>query len=398
MKTEKLDARHLSISYECLISIGNSFTLESMMGELVRGFFQATKALHIAYYPDQETKEPMVAVGKNIEHSLDTNKRDSFLQESAMHFHIFLPLRHGYLICIYPKIEDIEKIYFIIRGFIGKINFAISACEGVKELEALNEQLEEKINTAVQSVREHEQMLLAQSKSAIMGEMLEMIAHQWRQPITSIGMIANNMLLNLILSEEESSYSGLFMKEIEDINKQVSYLSQTIDDFRGFFKESKKKETFLIEEALQKSISLTKKQFEQGAVTFEYENKCIDVQLHTFKNELIQVLLNLLNNAKDAFESIKYENKKIILKCNIQNSQLFISIKDNAGGIKEENINKIFNPYFSTKKEKNGTGLGLYMSKIIIEKHFKGTITALNEDNGAVFTIVVPITLKGCEH
>lgn len=261
----------------------------------------------------------------------------------------------------------------------------------------MNEKLEDKINVAVQSVREHEQMLLIQSKSAIMGEMLEMIAHQWRQPITSIGMIANNMLLNLILSEEESLDKELFQREIEDIHKQVTYLSHTIDDFRNFFKDSKKKETFDIEDILQKSMSLIKKQFEQGGITLEYINECVDVQIHSYKNELIQVILNLFNNARDAFESSNIENKKIILMCKVIKNNLLIRVKDNAGGIKEENMHKIFEPYFSTKKEKNGTGLGLHMSKIILQKHFKGTIAVLNEDNGAVFDIVFPMHYEEME-
>lgn len=397
MKTQEIDSKYLTISYDCLSAIGNSFMLESMMGEVVMGFFQATEALYIAYYENAQSQNPMVAAGKNIASSFDTRKQDSFLQESATYFHIFLPLRRGYLACVYAKREDIGKIYAIIRGFSKKINFALSACEGVKKLEELNEKLEDKINVAVQSVREHEQMLLIQSKSAIMGEMLEMIAHQWRQPITSIGMIANNMLLNLILSEEESLDKELFQREIEDIHKQVTYLSHTIDDFRNFFKDSKKKETFDIEDILQKSMSLMKKQFEQGGITLEYINECVDVQIHSYKNELIQVILNLFNNARDAFESSNIENKKIILMCKVIKNNLLIRVKDNAGGIKEENMHKIFEPYFSTKKEKNGTGLGLHMSKIILQKHFKGTIAVLNEDNGAVFDIVFPMHYEEME-
>lgn len=391
MKTQEVNSKYLAMSYDCLSAIGNSFTLESMMGEVVMGFFQATKALYIAYYKDRANQKAMVAAGRNIESNFDASKQDSFLQESAAHFHIFLPLKEGYLECIYEKRDDISKIYSMICGFSKKINFAISACEGVKELEEVNEHLEEKISIAVKSIREQEQMLLIQSKSAIMGEMLEMIAHQWRQPITSIGMIANNMLLTLILSEEESIDKELFKKDIEDINKQVTYLSHTIDDFRSFFKESKKKEIFTVDDVLQKSISLLKKQFEQGGVKLKYRNECLDVQLNSYKNELIQVILNLLNNAKDAFESNNIQNREIILVCKVENNKLLIRTKDNAGGIKEENIHKIFEPYFSTKEEKNGTGLGLYMSKIILQKHFKGTITVLNQDNGAVFDIVVPL-------
>jgi len=314
-----------------------------------------------------------------------------YLKGDSRVFLIILSLRKGYLKLLYIKEIDIENIYQMLCKFKRKINFALSACEGVKELEELNEKLEERVFESVKKIREHEEMLLLQSKSAIMGEMLEMIAHQWRQPLTSIGMISNNMLFNIIISENNELDKESFKNELDDINKQIKYLSSTIDDFRGFFKESKAKEKVLIENVLQKSISLTKKQLEQNSIEIEVINTCSDLVINTYKNELTQVLLNLMYNSKDAFESQEIKNKKIVMECFLRDKNLIIELKDNAGGIDKDVMTKIFQPYFSTKKEKNGTGLGLYMSRIILQRHLAADISARNEDGGAVFSISIPL-------
>lgn len=394
MQTKELESKHLRMAYECLYAIGNSFTLESMMAEVVLRFYEVTEAVYIAYYEDYKSATPLVGAGQRVPSEAVQKRKDSFLRESAIHFQIILPLRKGYLECIYTKREDIGRIYSILRGFIKKINFAQSACEGVKEIEELNAHLEENIDAAVNKIREHEQMLFVQSKSAIMGEMLEMIAHQWRQPITSIGMIANNMHMSIILSDETPSHKEEFEREIEQIHAQVNYLSHTIDDFRSFFKESKKRENIELGAFLYKSTSLMQKLLEKNGITLDIDTSCADIWLNVYKNELTQVLLNLLNNAKDAFEDLQLLTKKITIHCFMQDTSVVLEIQDNAGGIKEEIIEKIFEPYFSTKKAKNGTGIGLYMSKIILEKHFGATLSVSNKAGGAAFCITLPLVFK----
>lgn len=386
-----MNSSYLEISYECLSSIGNSFEIESMMSEVVITFYRETKALYCGYYEDESVDIPMVSFGQGEELAYDVSRGECILKDTQDYFLIILSLKKGYLKLLYMKDTDIENIYNLLCKFKRKINFALSACEGVKELEELNEKLEERVFESVKKIREHEEMLLLQSKSAIMGEMLEMIAHQWRQPLTSIGMISNNMLFNIIISEENELDKEIFKNELEDINKQIKYLSSTIDDFRGFFKESKEKEKVLIEDILQKSISLTKKQLEQNSIEIEVINTCSNLVINTYKNELTQVLLNLMYNAKDAFESQDIRDKKIILECFLRDENLIIELKDNAGGIDKDIMTKIFQPYFSTKKEKNGTGLGLYMSRIILQRHLAADISVRNENGGAVFSISMPI-------
>lgn len=389
-----MQTKYLEMSYECLSAIGNSFELESMMSEVVITFYQETKALYVGYYEDDDNKMPMVSFGQDEEFEYDILRGECILKETQGYFLIILSLKKGYLKLLYIKDIDIENIYQMFCKFKRKINFALSACEGVKELEELNEKLEERVFESVKKIRDHEEMLLLQSKNAIMGEMLEMIAHQWRQPLTSIGMISNNMLFNIIISENNELDKELFKNELDDINKQIKYLSSTIDDFRGFFKESKTKEKVLIENVLQKSISLTKKQLDQNSIEIELINTCSDLVINTYKNELTQVLLNLIYNSKDAFEPQNIKNKKIIIECFLRDKNLIIELKDNAGGIDKDVMTKIFQPYFSTKKEKNGTGLGLYMSRIILQKHLAADISVRNEYGGAVFSISIPIKDK----
>lgn len=395
-----MNDKYLAISYECLSSIGNSFELESMMSEVVITFYQKTKALFVAFYKSRELPSPMISVGKDVEYAFEFSQ-DKCILSLYEEFHIIiLPLKGSYMKFIYAQQSDVEEIYSMICNFQRKINFALSACAGVKELEKLNDELELRVSKSVEQVREHEKMLMIQSKSAIMGEMLEMIAHQWRQPLTSIGMISNNMLFKIILAEDENEKldKSAFESELEDINKQVRYLSDTIDDFRNFFKESKSKQEVYVEEVINKGISLVRKQFEQSAIAIEIRGNCEKAILYTYKNELTQVLLNILHNSKDAFEMQDIRGKKIVVECLKNNDSIIVNIQDNAGGIPQEVISKIFEPYFSTKKQKNGTGLGLYMSKIIVNKHLEGDIFAKNVEGGALFTIEIPIKIKTGEY
>jgi two-component system C4-dicarboxylate transport sensor histidine kinase DctB len=393
-ENEALNTKFLNIAYECLSSIGNSFELESMMSEVVIDFYQNTKAAYVGFYEDKADDSPMICVGRVFDFDTKNMDDECSLIKYENSYIILLSLKIGYLKFVYDDTPHIKCIHEIICKFKKKINFALNACLGVKEIEKLNDELEYRIEKSVQQIREQERMLLVQSKNAIMGEMLEMVAHQWRQPLTSIGMISNNILLKIILNEDQDLSIGKFENELEGINKQVKYLSDTIDDFRNFFKESKTKKEVYVTEIVQKSVSLIKKQFEHSAIEIELVNDASEVILYTYINELTQVFLNILHNSRDAFDSQNIKNKKIKIHCFPVNENLTIKIEDNAGGIDDVVLPKIFEPYFSTKKQQNGTGIGLYMSKIIINKHLEGDIYAKNIKNGASFIITVPIITK----
>lgn len=235
-------------------------------------------------------------------------------------------------------------------------------------------------------LRETSELLLAQSRNAAMGEMINMIAHQWRQPISVIAMCANNMLLDI---ELENINKEEFQKQTHDILSQTEHLSTTIDDFRNFFKPNKSKELVTIRSVVEDALKLMQKSFENNNIEIRLDLQS-DTKIEIYSRELMQVFLNLLKNAKEALDQNPTIHHWINVHLEETPEYLIATICDNGGGIKQENMHKIFEPYFSTKSEKNGTGLGLYMSKIIIEKHLHGNLSVSNKEEGACFTIKLP--------
>ena len=390
--------QQLTISYECLASIGNSLELDSMMSEVLITFARKTGAVSGSYFINNQDTTPYLSIGKKIDCFADTKKMLDTKQLFSKKYEkqiVLIPLKRGYLLLLYKnKEETVEKIASMLQGFEKKINLSISACEGVKQLEELNQKLEEKVEESIEQIRNNEKLLIAQSKQAIMGEMLEMIAHQWRQPITSIGMIANNIIFDMIIGDVDSEKIN---NELNKINTQVSHLSHTIDDFRDFFKDSKEKQECLVTEVIDGTLLIIGKQLEKNNIKIIYNNMGKNLRIQTYKNELVQVLLNIVGNSKDAFEVLSLADKQVEIECKALETKLHIYIRDNAGGISPQIINKIFEPYFSTKKKKNGTGLGLYMSMIIISEHLEGKIEVKNIGNGVEFEIILPL-LGGIEN
>jgi len=237
-----------------------------------------------------------------------------------------------------------------------------------------------------QELQDKEEIMIAQSRHAAMGEMISIIAHQWRQPISVISMDANNILVDIELDSVESES---LKNDVTDIIEQTQYLSKTIDDFRDFFKPTKIKDTVLISDVFEESLAVILKSLENNNIEVINEFRT-QTALTLFSRELLQVFINILKNAKEAFVDNITESKKIINRIYEDEDSVIISICDNAGGISDELHEKIFEPYFTTKDAKNGTGLGLYMSKTIIEKHLKGSIIAHNNSEGVCFEIRLP--------
>ena len=215
-------------------------------------------------------------------------------------------------------------------------------------------------------------LLLQQSRLASMGEMISTIAHQWRQPLNILSVLQMN--LNRIHKDQDSKLI------ITEANRQIDYMSNTIETFRNFYNPSKAKENFSIQEATHQALEIVKHSLKIAHIKTKIEFK---EELHIYgnRNEFEQVILNLLNNAKDALVERKIENPYIKILIDKQG----VSIKDNAKGISKENLNKIFNPYFSTKK--NSDGIGLYISKMIIEQEIKGRLLVKTGTQGTLFLI-----------
>jgi len=236
-----------------------------------------------------------------------------------------------------------------------------------------------------------EEVMIAQSRHAAMGEIIGMIAHQWRQPITIIAMGANNMLVDIELEEvkEES-----FKEQAENILTQTEYLSKTIDDFRSFFLPDKAKEVVKLEDVLTEAEKIIGKTLEHSNTTLCVRNTNRQ-KVKTYSRELLQVFINLLKNANEALVENREEDRQINVTISENAESVIITVCDNGGGVDEAIINKIFDPYFSTKDKNIGTGLGLHMSKTIIEKHMNGKIEVSNTKEGACFKIAIPLIKKG---
>lgn len=238
---------------------------------------------------------------------------------------------------------------------------------------------------------QQEEMMLAQSRHVAMGEMIGMIAHQWRQPITVIAMGANNMLADIALESVEIEN---FKHESQQILKQTEYLSKTIDDFRTFFRPNKEKDEIKVIDIFLEAKQIMGKSLENHNIELALTDNSNETIL-TYSRELLQVVLNLLKNAKEALDAKKTQDAYIHVNIESSTDCIVILVCDNGGGIDENLLERIFEPYFSTKDAKTGTGLGLYMSKTIIEKHLYGIIRASNSDKGACFTVTLPKSFKG---
>ena len=247
------------------------------------------------------------------------------------------------------------------------------------------EHLETLVAKEVKKNEEQTLMLLQQSRLAQMGEVLNMVAHQWRQPLNTL------QLLNevFILKYHKKGITEQDVNEFhEEVTLQIKEMSNTIDDFRDFFNPRKDKSKFLVNDSIKQLILIIQPIFDFSKIKLIY-SKTEDIYVYGYSNELAQALLNILYNAKDVLIEKKIEEKRVSIELIKERDSLIIKICDNAGGVNNDIIQQIFEPYFSTKKSKNGTGLGLYMSKMIIEKHMNGRLDVYNSKDGACFKIEI---------
>ena len=246
-------------------------------------------------------------------------------------------------------------------------------------IEELNKVLETRVEEEVKKNKIKDQQMLQQAQMAQMGEMISIIAHQWKQPLNAISA-------TVIALEMKEEFGGCDIeyriKRYHQVSDLIKHLSHTMDDFRGFFRPNKQTTSVKLEDVVIKSLSIIRASIESDGIKI-IEDYNSNIVFEIYENELLQVILNLLKNAQDAFKENKVVNPYIKIKT-IENG---IQICDNAGGIPESMIDNIFKQYFSTKDEKMGTGLGLYMSKIIIEEHHRGKINVICKDGGSCFII-----------
>jgi len=237
----------------------------------------------------------------------------------------------------------------------------------------------------MEELRQKDELMLQQSRMAAMGEMLGNIAHQWRQPLNVLGL----KIQQLGLSYEYGDFSKeLLDANIDKVMEIVNHLSQTIDDFREFASQDKQKSLFSVDQVIMKTISIIEDSFKEQGITIDVVTSG-NPQINGYQNEFEQVLLNILMNSRDVFDERGTEDARIIVCSRAEDGRSVVTISDNAGGIGEEIVDKIFDAYFTTKKLGKGTGIGLFMSKTIIEKNMGGRLTVRNVAGGAEFRIEV---------
>jgi len=253
------------------------------------------------------------------------------------------------------------------------------------ELENMNAYLEERIENAVIELRQKDQILLLEYRQAVLGQLINNIAHHWRQPLNALGLI----IQQVPMFYQSGEFSMEYLKEnTAQAMGIILDMSRTIDEFRNFFRTDQKAIDFNVNEVIARTLFLIEESFKDNAIniTLHYEG---DPLINGYPNEYSQALLNILINARDALVESKIADPHISLHIFTEGDKAVVTITDNGGGIADENLRRLFDPYFTTKGPSKGRGIGLYMSKTIIEKNMKGILTVSNTESGAEFRVEV---------
>ena len=253
------------------------------------------------------------------------------------------------------------------------------------ELKSLNDNLFMKVQCGIQEAKQKDKKILEQAKLARIGSMISMIAHQWRQPLSQLSGILMELETATRFKKVDENH---IYNAIEKSDKMIEFMSNTIDDFRNFYKPDKIKEEFLISQSCSKAINIIDATLKNFGIELNINIKS-DKKIYGYPTEFAQVILNLLSNAKDILVEKEIKNPRIDMSIESKGILSIITIKDNAGGINEKNQELIFDPYYSTKESSKGTGLGLYISKLIIERNMGGELSVYNDEEGAIFKIVI---------
>ena len=249
--------------------------------------------------------------------------------------------------------------------------------------------LKSEVAGAKDEIKQKDEILIQQrSKLAVMGETLQMISHEWRQPLNVISINAQKMELDLSMNETPDIEGST--KMLNEIKAKSNELSKTIEDFQSFFKLQSEKREVSPADIINKAAATFKKEPETNNIDFIKE-AADTPDFKTYPKELTTVLVNILINAKEAITRNNKQDGSIKLKEYHKGNNIYFEVSDNGGGIPEDILDKIFEPYFSTKEARHGVGLGLYMCKMIIETHLEGSISAANDSKGATFTIILPM-------
>ena len=341
----------------------------------------------LSYFKYYEQWNWIIAVGiytDDIESEIAIKKKDLEVKiknqviQNVVLFVMFLSIAILISIAISQKIDEVLKSYE------NKVKL------NAKELEELNESLEIKVQKEIEKNREKEQLLVQKSKFIALGEMISNIAHQWRQPLSELSSILMYIKFKQSIKALDENTMN---QKLQEADKVLDFMSHTIDDFRNFFMPKKEKEEFYLNKVVDVVINIVSSTLKNYDIRLEI-NIDEKIVLKTYLNEYEQVLLNIINNAKDVLIEKRVEKPYIKIRAQEEVNHIILTIEDNGGGVLVEPKGKIFEPYFTTKENSNGTGIGLYMSKIIIDKNMKGKLRVKNTKEGAKFAIIIPKNIE----
>jgi len=260
-----------------------------------------------------------------------------------------------------------------------------TAQESKAKLEALNASLESRIKAEVTKNREKDVMVIQQGRLASMGEMMRSITHQWRQPLNNLGLILQTMPY---CCKQDDPGAHELRESVNVSMGIIEFMSHTIDDFRSFFKEERQKTDFAVMEVMRRVEVMVAASLYDKDITLDIKGDN-DVRVQGYPNEFAHVLLNLVNNARDVLVERMVTRPNISVCSYGQDGKAVITVSDNGGGIAEEHLDKIFDPDFTTKETEKGTGLGLYLSRVMVERHMGGRLTVRNVAEGAEFRVEI---------
>ena len=339
--------------------------------------------LKLSYFRYHKKLNWVIAVGvylDDVEYEISSKQKNlEIVVKKQIHQNIFLFLIF-LTIAIAVSIFISKKIDTVLKRYQNKVN------ENAKLLENLNATLQNRVKEEIEKNREKEQLLVEKSRFIALGEMISNIAHQWRQPLSELSSI----LMNIKLKHTIGALDTVTMqKKANEANRVLEYMSHTIDDFRNFFMPKKEKEEFYLYSIINSVMTITSQSLENNSiqVLITIDEK---IKIHTFLNEYQQVVLNIIKNAKDVLIEKNIQNACICISAFEEKQNIVLTIEDNGGGILTQPKSKIFEPYFTTKSQANGTGIGLYMSRIIVDKNMNGKLKVTNIKNGAKFWIYIP--------
>ncbi len=398
----------LAISYKCLDSIGNSLDLKEMINEFLKTFVIETDAVHGSYYIKVNNRyEQFLTLGNDIcivlTDLINDSSKEIIEDKYNSKFKVLIfKVENAYMVFIYSLEVDISLIKKIFEGFKNRLNISINSCLNVQQLKETNEilveqklqlenltdYLKDEIDAAIKINMQKEKQIFEQSKMLQMGELISNIAHQWRQPLSVITTAASGMKIK---KELELLNDDEFINYIKSILDNSKYLSNTLDEFSDYIKDGQKQKEVILQDRIELSLNLIESSFSIENIKIikgRVEKDIIKIKIVI--GDLLRVLISMFNNSKDAFIINEIENRWVKYEVFKKDDSIIIIIEDNAGGIPESIIDKIFNPYFTTKHQYKGTGIGLYSAYDVIVNKLKGKLSVQNTNLGARFTIELP--------